>query len=62
LRWEVFFDLFLDDVPRGNRGFFNDILDSGGLGTVYLDRGGELDGCRDGCDTGIRRGRSAEHW
>jgi len=61
--WEVLFNLFLDDLPRGrDGGFLNDKFDSGCLGTIDPDRGRELNGCGDGCDTGIRWSRATEHW
>jgi len=61
--WEVLFNLFLDEL-RGSRngGFLDDILYSGCLWAVDLDGRRELNGCWNGCDTGIRRRRSAKYW
>ena len=62
-RWEVLFDLFLDDLGRGrDGGFLDNNLDSCCLGTVDPDRGRELNGRRDGCNTRVRGSWSAKHW
>ena len=61
-RREVLFNLFLDNLRGSSKGsFLDDILDSGRLGTVNLDRGRKLNGCRDGCNTGICWSRSSNN-
>jgi hypothetical protein len=60
-RWEILFKLFLDDLRRSrDGGFFDHVFDSSCLRTVNLDMGRELDRRRDGCDTGICWGGTAQ--
>ena len=62
-RWEVFFNLFLNNLRRTRDGsFLDNILDSSRLGAVDPHRGGKLNGCGDCCDTGICWSGSAKYW
>jgi len=57
--WEVFFNLFFYNLRGRKRSLLNYILNSSCLGTVDPDVGRELDGCWDGCNTGICGSRPA---
>ena len=62
-RREILFNLFLNDLRGSSKGgFLDDILDSGSLGTVNLDRRRELNGGRDGCNAGICWSGSSKDW
>lgn len=62
-RWEILFNLFLDDLGGTRNGsFLNHILNRSCLGTVDSNRGRELDGGGDGCDTGVGWRRTTQDW
>jgi len=60
-RWEVLFNLFLNDLTRDG-GFLDNEFDSSCLGTVDPDRGRELNWCGNSCNTGVCWSGSAKNW